>query len=412
MTHYAKSSVIDASVFYPEYGLFNNNTTQRQQLEYNSQSCHSDNGFGKENTLDYLKVKVRNALISYTYSRMLDQYDEQGKKICTACKQDTRYAEMTVSPGDIKSTAYLDAGLEYQARQRILSKLGDSDLTVGTTLGEGPETFSYIKDKISSLNNILTDMKDRHRRLQLMKKIPMWKPFSSLRLAGYWLEYRFAIMPLIGEIESYWNIAQDAYSTGNYNQRDNDVKKFLGFTLKAHSKKTIDIDWVKPVRFEAFGYDAQNSQTTTRQITYVTKGYISDPRVWALRQVGLYSPASIAWDLVPLSFFVDYFVPIGNMIEAASATDGYTFSESSKTITVIDRVETKIVGKSGHTYKGSTGSGSALRTRREKTRRIIASNVFSPKITDLINGAKLDLNLGQVLDTLALTRSIVFGKYK
>ena len=412
MTSYAKSAATDTTVSYPGYGLFNTNTTQRQQLEYNSQSCYSDNGFGRENKLDYLKVKVRNALIGYSYSRMLDQYDEKGVKICSACKQDSRYAEIMVSPGQIKDTAYLDAGLEYQARQRILSKLGDSDLTVGTTLGEGPETFSYIKDKISSLNSILTDMKERHRRLQLMKKIPLWKPFSSLRLAGLWLEYRFAIMPLIGEIESYWNVAQDAYSTGNYSQRDNDVKKFLGFTLKAHSKKTVDITWVTPVRFEAYGYDTQNTQSTTRQISYVTKGYISDPRVWALRQVGLYSPASIAWDLVPLSFFVDYFVPIGNMIEAASATDGYTFSETSKTVTIVDRVETKIIGKSGHTYKGSTGSGSALRTRREKTRRIITPNVFSPKLTDLINGAKLDLNLGQVLDTLALTRSIVFGKYK
>ena len=66
---------------------------------------------------------------------MLDQYDEKGVKICSACKQDSRYAEITVSPGQIKDTAYLDAGLEYQARQRILSKLGDSDLTVGRVSG-------------------------------------------------------------------------------------------------------------------------------------------------------------------------------------------------------------------------------------------------------------------------------------
>lgn len=410
MTNYTRSSSTDTLIAYPGYGLFNPNIVQMQNLEANYQSCNSWNGRGRENLVDFTKTKTRKARIAYSYYRMLDEYDQFGKKICSACKQDTRSAEMLVDPGQIQNTAYLDAGLEYQARSRILGKLVDGDLTTGVTLGEGPETFRYIKDKVTSLNSILKDMKTRHSRLKLLKKIPKWMPFSSLRLAGRWLEYRFAIQPLISDIGRIWNVANNSYVNGNYHARDNDIKKFLGFTLKAHSKKTIDIGWVKPVQFEAFGYNAENSQTTTRQITYVTKGYISDPHVWALRQVGLYNSFDIAWELVPLSFFVDYFVPIGKTLAAADATEGYTFTESSVTWTVVDRVETKVKGTAGRAFKGKTGDGSALRLSRTKSRRIISPRTFSPKLSDVIHGAKLDLDLSQVLDALALTRTIIFGK--
>lgn len=410
MTNYNRSSSIDTLIAYPGYGLFQPNMVQMQNLEFNNQKCSSWNGRGRENLLDFAKTKVRKARIGYSYYRMLDEFDEFGKKICSGCKQDTRYAETLVDPGQIKDTAYLDAGLEYQARSRILGTLVNGDLTTGVTLGEGPKTFRYLKDKITSLNSVLKDMKERHSRLKLLKKIPKWAPFSSLRLAGRWLEYRFAIQPLISDIGRIWNVANNSYVDGNYHMRDNDIKKFLGFTLKAHSKKTVDFGWVRPVQFEVLGYSAENTQMTTRRITYVTKGYISDPHVWALRQVGLYNYFDIAWELVPLSFFVDYFVPIGKTLAAADATEGYTFAESSVTWTVIDRVETNVKGSSGRVYKGKTGSGSALRLSRTKSRRIISPRTFSPKLSDVINGAKLNLNLSQVLDALALTRTIIFGK--
>lgn len=410
MTNYTRSSSVDTLIAYPGHGLFNPNIVQMQNLEFNHQRCSSDNGRDKENFLDFAKTKVRKARIAYSYYRMLDEYDQFGKKICSQCKQDTRSAEMLVDPGQIQNTAYLNAGLEYQARQRILGNLVDGDLAMGETLGEGPGTYEYIKDKVTSLNSILKDMKERHSRLKLLKKIPKWAPFSSLRLAGAWLEYRYAIEPLISDIETIWNIANNVYVDGEYHARDNDIKKFLGFTLKAYSKKTVDIGWVKPVQFEDFGYNAENSQTTTRQITYVTKGYISDPHVWALRQVGLYSPTSTVWAMMPLSFIVDWFVPIGKTLAAANATEGYTFTESSVTWTVVDRVETNVKGTSGSTWKGKTGNGSALRLSRTKNRRIIPASTFSSKVSDVIHGAKLSLGLDQVLDALALTRTIIFGK--
>jgi hypothetical protein len=42
-------------------------------------------------------------------------------------------------------------------------------------------------------------------------------------------------------------------------------------------------------------------------------------------QWGLVNPASLAWELVPWSFVVDWFMPIGNILEAFSATVGLDF---------------------------------------------------------------------------------------
>lgn len=409
MTHYNLSANTTEVVEYPGNGYFRPNITQLQLSGVNSRICHSDNGFGRENHLDFSKTRIRGAKIGYSYSRKLNEYDENGKLICTACKTDGRYGFTIIMPDAARNTDSYDAGIEYDARRRILGKLTEGELSVGTTLGEGPETFSYIKDKVTALNKTLSDMKDRYKRLQMLKKIPMWKPFHTLKLAGVWLEYRFAIAPLIGEINTYWDVAT-RNSSGDHGSEKNAIMKNLGFAIRAHSEKTIELNWLNKFKYDVLGYDKASAQTTTRRITYITKGYISDPEVWALRQVGLYNPAEIIWDLTPLSFFVDYFVPIGNTIAAASATNGYTFSQSSKTVTIVNRVETNVIGTKGYLYEGSTGSGSALRVEVQKTRRLISSSVFSSRFTDLINGAKINLNLEQVLDTLALTRTIIFGR--
>jgi hypothetical protein len=45
--------------------------------------------------------------------------------------------------------------------------------------------------------------------------------------------------------------------------------------------------------------------------------------------LGVANPASIAWELVPYSFVVDWFVPVGNTLEAMTATAGLDFVKGS-----------------------------------------------------------------------------------
>jgi hypothetical protein len=47
-------------------------------------------------------------------------------------------------------------------------------------------------------------------------------------------------------------------------------------------------------------------------------------------QAGLLNPVEIAWELVPYSFIVDWFVPIGNCLSALSASAGLTLGSTSQ----------------------------------------------------------------------------------
>jgi hypothetical protein len=47
--------------------------------------------------------------------------------------------------------------------------------------------------------------------------------------------------------------------------------------------------------------------------------------------VGLTNPLVVAWELVPFSFVVDWFLPLGDWLNGLDATMGLTFSKGSST---------------------------------------------------------------------------------
>jgi hypothetical protein len=60
--------------------------------------------------------------------------------------------------------------------------------------------------------------------------------------------------------------------------------------------------------------------------------YKMDQKMLAtLSGLGLTSPVALAWELVPFSFVVDWFLPIGPMLGAFSAFQGLTFVRGYKT---------------------------------------------------------------------------------
>jgi hypothetical protein len=53
---------------------------------------------------------------------------------------------------------------------------------------------------------------------------------------------------------------------------------------------------------------------------------LDNPSLAYLNTFGLINPLSIAWELVPWSFAIDWFVPVGKTLEAVTATVGLIFN--------------------------------------------------------------------------------------
>lgn len=66
---------------------------------------------------------------------------------------------------------------------------------------------------------------------------------------------------------------------------------------------------------------------------------VSDPSVVTAGELGLTNPALVAWELVPYSFVVDWFLPIGDWLQAQTSLLGLSFSDLSITTTITKRAQ-------------------------------------------------------------------------
>jgi len=157
---------------------------------------------------------------------------------------------------------------------------------------------------------------------------------KSLKSGGLfserWLEYQFGWMPLASDIHG----AFDQFQTG--------LKKRGQFSSVQRSLwDNTEVDTTS----------VNNDVRCTTKVQSRGKIYsrVRDRDIANLTSLGLADPLQIAWALVPYSFVVDWFLPVGNMLEGIGATRGLTFVGGYKSFTT----ETSGV----HTYRPSPQAG-------------------------------------------------------
>lgn len=228
-------------------------------------------------------------------------------------------------------------GQKKLALQKAMSKVGDSDLELGTELGELGETLKMLRSPFKSLRNLLN--KDKQRLLQdlirfekeiiprltarkseivrklaqkatLKDRIAFRKRALALddvqSIAGAWLEFRYGVMPLVNSIRS---IAD--YVSEKAKKIDFDVIRSCGSRLTDSDQLTST---VKSPQEDMGGWTPtfDVSSRTTRVVrakVYYKRRYESSN----LQKLGLsleYLP-EIALELTRLSFVLDWIVSVG-----------------------------------------------------------------------------------------------------
>jgi hypothetical protein len=72
---------------------------------------------------------------------------------------------------------------------------------------------------------------------------------------------------------------------------------------------------------------------TVKRGVEVGVGYaIADQTRFDLERLGLVNPLAVAWELVPLSFVFDWFLPVGDMLSALTIGFGTTFKTGYTTL--------------------------------------------------------------------------------
>lgn len=203
-----------------------------------------------------------------------------------------------------------------------LADHNDRTVDMLTSMAEMPDTVRMIYDAVKNCLRLYIDVRSKNLRLQ--NKVAVWKNAKTsdrtkrqtLRniheateaIAANWLAYRYGIMPNVYLIE-------DALEAINAPKT-----LFLRDRMREHS--TVHFldrgEWGNPL-------------VDVHERVMVKSRLENDSKIASQLSFSL---TKTAWELIPLSFIVDWFVNIGDVLSAtwptASAAQGTTFSWKSQ----------------------------------------------------------------------------------
>lgn len=220
---------------------------------------------------------------------------------------------------DLTPRVRLEVCLAMKEANRSNAKRSDAtpSVHVGNALAESRQTVGMITDRAETLGRLISYMVQG--KWKKVAKTLGSRPKSGSR-AGLWLEYAYGWRPLMDDIFNGFQLLKQ-----NFAERDQtlSVTRSLASDLSIVTQWPTSTDKVETV-----------TQVTLRsRATLIAR--VSNARLHALASMGLINPAEVLWERVPFSFVVDWFIPVGDMISALTASAGLEFVDGSTTESVV-----------------------------------------------------------------------------
>lgn len=216
------------------------------------------------------------------------------------------------------------------ALAKLLSSLTEerTQWNMAVTLGEARETarllantasrlahgyFAFRKGKISESWRILRGRKHvpvshqfNHRMLKRRAKDKNWKDDVS----SAWMEYTYAWTPLLSDIDSAAKYLAEKHVRGYFPVQE--VSRAHRLRYPFVSKNHGGAPWY------SYQVDLYDFVMSSCRYTYeVTPNWAyAGGKPSTLEELGFTDPATLAWELLPLSFVVDWFVNVGQVLES------------------------------------------------------------------------------------------------
>lgn len=186
-------------------------------------------------------------------------------------------------------------------RNKLSQRLWESPIDLGVSLGEYRETANLVAGSMVNAARLYRDI--RKHPFKVAKDVVSGytkNPTAAAKAAANaWLGYSYAVKPLMRDC---WG-AVEALTKG------------LGADVPVHVIKTSHKDSLS-------GDSSYQGGSYRVHITGSVKGsgrmifYVDNPFTFTLDQLGVTNPFSLAWELIPFSFVVDWFLPVGDMLRS------------------------------------------------------------------------------------------------
>lgn len=212
-----------------------------------------------------------------------------------------------------------------------------------------------------------------------------WKRVAATpvdkRLANHWLEYVFGWLPLLSDIHDSAELLAESIAT---------YKEPKGF-VRAVGRSTASYQYRDPRTGLGHLYadiDARSSYTARVKACYV----LDDEARSVLSKTGISNPLSLAWEALPWSFVIDWFLPVGNYLDSLTAMDGFTFNGVTYSMLENGVAEWRFgfYNQPGYAFgKTETTGGKASATQTRYTRSLSIPSYSFPSIRSPIGGEPL-----------------------
>lgn len=207
------------------------------------------------------------------------------------------------------------AGLEGQNLAETVATMGQtSDMILGN-LRKIAGTLKALRrgNMPEAIRQLWGNANPRYRRRSK-------GPSAGRDLASNWLELQYGWKPLINDV--HW--AMQKLSKEN-------LAGFQVVRTAASAKKKDRVVSDVLMHIASPGKAGSRIIETHSTVRYVVYWTYHSHLLSLLSQAGFTNPVSLTWELLPFSFVVDWFLPIGPYFEQLSAWSGLIFLGGSKT---------------------------------------------------------------------------------
>jgi hypothetical protein len=282
------------------------------------------------------------------------------------------------------------------AIMKAWSNVDESDLMAAASLGELPETVKWLASLFRRLISLFRSFRTKSSRLKKIKKTMSLKDWAQAR-SDLWMELRYAFRPFVYEM---YQIAEMLDGTdkqlrntarGYYSVRDFDSST----DNTIHHFDSIDIECEKILDINRY---SQYRAGVLYEINLDEAGLASS--------LGLDQPFSVWWELTTLSFAIDWFFNIGDIISSLNPKAGLsplaswcTETHVYKGVGYVNVSTTETSGNYDVDDFDVTQDGEINYVHRLKVR------TPSPK-RSLIPSLRINLDWAKVVDLSCIARSI------
>lgn len=188
---------------------------------------------------------------------------------------------------------------DLRAQAKLVDKVRMHDFNLASFAGESRQLVSLIRSTVTTLKRALiynrfATNREQYRKVMEIFGVRDHRSSYSKDYAQRWLEMQYGWIPLI----------DDVYSSAIAFERASAPPRRKVYRVSSSSSSPIDTS-ASP----SF-YSGKGTMKTTVRYIYELVESLSNTR-----QLGLENPLPALWEIMPYSFVLDWFIPIGTYLD-------------------------------------------------------------------------------------------------